>query len=264
MKGIICYFSTTGNTLLACKYLAQQVKNIEFDLCDITKVNTLNLTDYKVIGFATFVQSLGPPFLIKDFIERLPEQKQKYAFVLITYANFWGRTLKVMTKLLKKKGFIVINGFALHAPENYPPYIVKGIVHENAPNNKELNQFKTFVTNLDKCFHQLIIGGNIIKGKIQFNLLNNILPVLPRKRSAKIMGNKYIDSNLCIMCGICKQSCPYQVIELNPGPVFNEKKCYGCWSCYNHCPTKAIFTKKLKGFGHYSYPNEIFQKKLKI
>lgn len=262
MKGIICYFSTTGNTLLACKYIAQKVKNIEFDLCDITKVSTLNLTDYKVIGFATFVQSLGPPFLIKDFIERLPEQKQKYAFVVNTYANYWGRTLKVMAKLLKKKGFTIINGFALHAPENYPPYIVKGIIHEDAPNNEELNQFKSFVTNLDECIYHLINGKNRIKEKIQFSYINNMMPVLSRKRSAKKMGNKFVDSNLCIKCGICKHSCPYRAIELNPGPVFNEKKCYGCWSCYNHCPTKAIFTKKLKGIGHYSCPNKIIQKKL--
>jgi ferredoxin/flavodoxin len=263
MKGIICYFSTTGNTLLACKYIAQGVKNIKFDLCDITKVNALDLTNYKVIGFATFVQSLGPPFLIKDFIERLPEQKQKYAFVVNTYANYWGRTLRVMTKLLKKKGFTIISSFALHAPENYPPYIVKGIIHRDAPNNEELKMFKSFVANLDKCFNHLIIGENIIKRKIQFSFINNIMPVLSRKRSAKKMGNKYVDSNLCIKCGICKKSCPYRAIELNPSPVFNENKCYGCWSCYNHCPTKAIFTKKLKGIGHYSSSNKQIQEKLK-
>ena len=57
MKGIIYYFSTTGNTQLVCKYIAQKIKNIDFDLCDITKVNSLNLTDYYIIGFATFVQS---------------------------------------------------------------------------------------------------------------------------------------------------------------------------------------------------------------
>lgn len=264
MKGIIYYLSTTGNTQLACKYIAQEIKNIKLDLCDLAKVNFLDLTDYNIIGFATFVQSLGPPILIQDFIERLPQQKQKYAFIVNTYANFYGRTLKRMTNLLKKKGFIIINSFALHAPENYPPYIAKGIIHEDAPDNEELKQFKLFITSLDQCFFNIITGNRMIKGKKQFNCINNILPVLSRKRSAKKMGNKFVDTNLCTKCGVCRYHCPYRAIELNPGPIFNEKKCYGCWSCYNHCPNQAIFTNKFKGIGHYPNPNERFQNKLMI
>ena len=201
---------------------------------------------------------------MQDFIERLPIQKQKYAFIVNTYANFYGRTLKVMTNLLKKRGFFIINSHALHAPENYPPYIVKGINHEDAPNNDELKHFKSFITNLDQCFNNFLTGEMVIKEKLQFSCINNIMPVLSRKRSAKKMGNKFVDSNLCTKCGICRQSCPYQAIELNPEPVFNEKKCYGCWSCYNHCPTQAIFTNKIKGIGHYPNPNEQIQNKLRL
>ena len=77
------------------------------------------------------------------------------------------------------------------------------------------------------------------------------------------MGEKFVDKSLCSECGICEKVCPYGAVELNPTPVFDQNKCYGCWSCYNHCPEKAIYTKKLRGVGHYSEPNEQLRKKLK-
>jgi Fe-S-cluster-containing hydrogenase component 2 len=40
-------------------------------------------------------------------------------------------------------------------------------------------------------------------------------------------------------------------------------KCYGCWSCYNHCPKKAIYTRKFRGVGHYPKPNDLLKEKLK-
>ena len=32
MKGVICYYSGSGNTKLVCKYIANKITNAEFDL----------------------------------------------------------------------------------------------------------------------------------------------------------------------------------------------------------------------------------------
>lgn len=38
MKGVICYYSGSGNTKLARKYLVENIKNeTQFDLYDVTK-----------------------------------------------------------------------------------------------------------------------------------------------------------------------------------------------------------------------------------
>jgi ferredoxin/flavodoxin len=262
MKGLICYFSTTGNTLLACKYIAKHIKSLNFELYDITKDSMPDLKPYKVIGFATFVASLGPPALIRDFIKQLPQQKQKYAFVFTTYANCSGRTLKTMQNLLAAKGFVLIAGHALHTPENYPPYIKKRIIHANAPNSKELERFNLFINNMDLGLINLTNGKSIPEATLQVGWFSNLMPILPLKRASKKMGSKFIDYDLCTECGICKKHCPYKAIELNPKPIFNTKKCYGCWSCYNHCPNQAIYTKKLKRVGQYPKPNQFIQDKL--
>lgn len=37
MRGVICYYSGSGNTKLACRYIAKRLKQIQVDLFDITK-----------------------------------------------------------------------------------------------------------------------------------------------------------------------------------------------------------------------------------
>jgi len=52
-------------------------------------------------------------------------------------------------------------------------------------------------------------------------------------------------------------------IEMHlPVPRFDESLCYGCWACYNRCPVQAIYTKKLRGKGHYPGPTEELRKKI--
>ncbi len=90
--------------------------------------------------------------------------------------------------------------------------------------------------------------------KIKAGFIYNLLPSFSRTRSKRDMGFKYVDDALCDECGICEKLCPYGALKMDPKPVFDMEKCYGCWSCYNHCPHKAIYTKKFRGVGHYPKP----------
>jgi len=68
VRGIICYYSGSGNTKLACRYLAKHVEGIEFDFFDITKNGDPDLGPFAVVGFATFTDFFGPPHLLYTFI----------------------------------------------------------------------------------------------------------------------------------------------------------------------------------------------------
>jgi Fe-S-cluster-containing hydrogenase component 2 len=39
--------------------------------------------------------------------------------------------------------------------------------------------------------------------------------------------------------------------------------CYGCWACYNKCPTKAIYTGTFRGICHYPEPLPAVKVKLR-
>jgi len=264
MRGIICYYSGSGNTKLACQYIMKNTKNIEIDLFNIVRDGTPNLKKYDIVGFATFTDFLAPSYLVQTFIEKLPQQNNKLAFVFNTYGFISGKTLKILDKWITAKGFHVIAGHSLHTPESYPPMIARGRDNEQAPSKKEINDFNSFISELDQLCYLLKKGKEIKRKKIRIGLLNSLLPMFSRTKARRDMGDKYVDESLCTECGICEKLCPYEAIKCSPKPVFNMNKCYGCWICYNHCPAKAIYTKKCRGVGHYPKPIKQLKEKLKV
>ncbi|MBU4444819.1 EFR1 family ferrodoxin [bacterium] len=264
MRGIVCYYSGSGNTKLACQYIVKNIKHIEIDIFNIVKDGIPDLRKYNIVGFAAFTDFLGPPYLAQTFIEKLPQQDNKPAFVFNTYGFISGKTLKILDKWVTAKGFKIIAGHSLHTPESYPPMIAGGRGNEQAPSKKEMNEFNSFISELDQLLYFLGEGKEIQRKKMSVGLLNSLLPAFSRSKARKDMGEKYIDDTLCKECGTCEKLCPYEAIKLNPKPIFNMTKCYGCWACYNHCPNKAIYTKKYRGIGYYPKPHNQLMEKLKV
>ena len=52
----------------------------------------------------------------------------------------------------------------------------------------------------------------------------------------------HINLGLCVGCGICKDACPANIIDINAGKkaVINYKKCIRCYCCQELCPQKAV------------------------
>ncbi len=80
----------------------------------------------------------------------------------------------------------------------------------------------------------------------------------PKKAISFVDGKAHIDTNLCINCGICKESCPYTAIIKAPLPCedacpvaalhkdeegkehIDHDKCISCGQCLRSCPFGAI------------------------
>lgn len=262
MKALICYYSGSGNTLLAARYVAKNVRNVEIDMFDIVRDGAPDLDSYGMVGFAAFADFWAPSDLILDFIDRLPSQADKPAFVFNTFGMVSGKTLKVLADRATAGGFRVVAGHSLHTPENYPPMMAKGLGNINAPSAKELGKLSDFVADLDRLALRLSRGEAVPAAAMKVGLISTIMPGYPRDKSKRVMGDKYVDETLCTECGICAAVCPNGAIELDPKPLFDMEKCSGCWACYNHCPIKAVYTRKLRGVHHYPKPNNQLREKL--
>ena len=66
----------------------------------------------------------------------------------------------------------------------------------------------------------------------------------------KIFQKKpYIETDKCVRCGICVQSCPVpgKAVDFRKGkdkpPVYDYRKCIRCFCCQDMCPKKAIKVK---------------------
>ena len=266
MKGLIFYYSGSGNTKLCCEYIGKKLDNIDVELFDIVKNKKIpDLNEYDIVGFATFTDFFAPPYLFEKFVEGIPKENDKMAFVFHTYGIFPGKTPFLMGTQVTARGFKVVAHHSLKSPESYPPAVARGTGDQNNPQEKDLNGLELFIRGLNEILKSFTDGNEIKTSKIKKGgIMGLIFGNSSRTTARKDMGEKFVDESLCSECGTCEKGCPYNAIVLSPKPKFDMEKCYGCWYCYNHCPNKAIYTKKLRGSGHYPKANEQFCAKLKI
>jgi ferredoxin/flavodoxin len=262
MKGIIYYYSGSGNTKLACNYIKNKTKNANFDLFNIASGEIPYPEKYDMVGFATFADFALPPKLMYSFINQLNTQNNKSAFVFNTYGCLSRNTLPELSALITKKGFYVITGFSFHCPESFPPMRKLGMTFDNHPKEKDIDKLNVFIKDLDKIIEQIKNGSRVEKRKFKTDIVAKLYKPAQKSLAKKNMGMQRVNNKLCTECGICADGCPYNAISMKPKPVFNHKICAGCWYCYNHCKQKAIYTSKFKGEYQYSKPNDQMKQKL--
>ncbi len=162
MKGIICYYSGSGNTKLSINYIKNKIKNADFELYDIVRSKPLDLSEHDIVGFATFTDFWGVPQYFYSFFDEIDPQPDKYAFVFNTFGVLPGKTLRHFAKLAHSKAFNVLCGHSLHTPESYPPMRAQNRTYDTSPNPKELKKLDDFILRLDSIL-ETVKSGEIPK-----------------------------------------------------------------------------------------------------
>jgi ferredoxin len=253
MRGVICYYSATGNTRLACERVAGGL-GFDVDLVDVMLKRDMDLTPYDVVGLAVPTDFGGMPKLFETFLAGLPEQEGKPAFVLNTYGFASGRVLRDLVEQADGRGFTVMGAHSLHTPENYPPMIRIGLGSPDQPKPNVVRDLDAFAARMARESVRMRSEAGAKPERPRLGAMSAISPRTPRTKARDDMGGKSVDSELCTECGICATGCPYDAIVLDPKPVFDMTRCYGCWRCYNRCPEHAIRTARFAG-PYYAEPS---------
>lgn len=178
-----------------------------------------------------------------------------------------GNTTRFLANHVKKRGFRIVAAHALHTPENYPPVIKMDHGYINHPTKDQLEDFNAFIEELRNIIIKTGNKENLNEFSVKVSPFLKVLPdIANRKMIHYMIKDKKIDANNCTKCGLCVKACAYGAVEMKDSdyPTFDEKKCYGCFACYNKCPGKAIYTNKYHKFGHYPKPNYRMEKIFKI
>ncbi len=263
IKGIICYFSTTGNTAHLAYCLSSYLSDFPIELCDMSVNPTPNPLHYDFFGFASPVEFFGLPPKVLDWIKSIPViSKPRYAFIMLTHSSISGTAMIQFKELLQARNFNIIAGHTLKCPESYPPLRSKGFTFSNAPGPGSLKRFLMFAKILKDLLHSASEGRVILEAKFRLSFINYFFSPPGRNIAHHVMGFKYLDAKQCVQCGLCARDCPYSAIHMMEYPKFDETHCKGCWKCYNRCPAEAIYTSYLKGKGHYQETSESFKNKI--
>ncbi len=252
---MIYYFSGTGNSYAAAKYLAE---NLGEELMDLSKA--LQEKDYaytlgkgEKLGFVFPVYAWAPPKAVVEFVKNLElyYSGDPYIFAVCTCGSSAGRTMDILEKALEENGLVLDSGFSVVMPDN----CITLFPAETAEKCEE--KLATADKTLENILRAIKLGWSdffrVKRGK-GGNLLSTI--VNPAFCFGGMSTKKFYVTDDCISCGLCQQVCSSRCIELENGkPVWMEKSCHMCLACINRCPVTAIqYGKKTEKRGRYVHP----------
>lgn len=241
-KSVVFYFSATGNSLFAAKYIADRM---DAELLPITYDSPLEL-HYDRIGFVYPIYYGGMPGLVESFIQKVQIKEDPYIFAIATSGPMPGSSLGFLSAILReKKKLLHYCASVRSVANNICMYnIQKKNISRKADQSKEL---------LDVIVQD--IRGNIKN----FPPRRTLFSFFFHRRYKKQYLHKephfsVLDS--CKGCGICRRICPAGNIrqKQNKKPEF-KSLCEHCLACVHGCPNEAIQWKDTtNGKTRYRHP----------
>lgn len=146
MNTLIIYKSVHKmNTEKVARAMAE---SINADLRKVEEANSAMLAKYDLIGFGSGIYYGKHHETLLDFVNGLPQQEGKAAFVFSTS----GGSLKSMNRELRlalvKKGFAIKGEFTCPGFENYGLFELIGGFRKGRPNVKDLEKAQKFTKSL--------------------------------------------------------------------------------------------------------------------
>ena len=239
---MIFYFSGTGNSAWAARYLARLSGDEAFD---ITAVHELpDVGRARQIGFVFPVYAWGVPEAMADFVKKLPAA-EAFAFGICTCGGDAGHTMRQLSKR-----YPLDAGYSLLMPNNY-------VVGSELTCEEEIRR------RLAEARRELErIAQEIQQRQRVYRVHEGALPGL-KSRLINVGFNKFARSarlftagDSCNGCGQCAQNCPSSAISLQDGKPVWAARCFQCMRCINSCPCQAIqYGKATSGRRRYTIWN---------
>lgn len=144
-KAVIIYASTHhGST----KKLAEAIaKQYDVHLIDATKQQTVDLSEYNLIGFGSGIDFGKFYGSVEQFLERnLPENKR--VFFLYTCAKVSSRFTEIIKDAARKKGAVILGEYGCRGFNTYGPWKMIGGMNKDHPSAEELQGAVRFFESL--------------------------------------------------------------------------------------------------------------------
>ncbi|WP_195428471.1 EFR1 family ferrodoxin [Clostridium sp. D46t1_190503_E9] len=246
MKGLILYFSGSGNT----KFIANKIEE-EFvkNGCDIEnhsieeKINIKSFEyDYLILGFPKYFE-----YIPQNFMEYINDNlgmsyKEVKTMIFTTGKDKNKICFNELEKILLEKKYKVIVTKNFKMPDSF-------IISKNYRNvkNNDLDRIYQSSSNEIKDTVANFLIENYSKEEIN-NFKATIMKRLYKFKTKDLYKNSYkfsINSS-CDKCNLCVKVCPTRNIEYIGDDIKFRDNCIMCCRCMSCCPKNAILYKNKK------------------
>lgn len=245
MKIHLIYFSPGGTTRKTVRTIAQGIGApdvIEHDMMkkeNREKKLRFGKDNLVILGMMTATKLFGFP---EEIIGCMEGDDTPLVGVVMFGNGYFGNSLNIMRKVVRKKGFRMIAAGAFIGQHTFRLEIAR-----NRPDAQDIEKqlafgksihTKLFLNN-DRTFKRRIRMDwprRDRQGVVKCALIAS-MPGISTRVPYKWTLMKMSDD--CIECGACEKKCPTGAVQ--PATrSFDESKCIGCFACGNICPQKAI------------------------
>jgi flavodoxin len=146
LKSIVLYKSLChGNTLKIATVIAETLKA---DIKTLEAKDRERVQEYELIGFGSGIFYQKHHKTLFDFVEGLPEIKNKQAFVFSTSGLCLPEFNTPLETVLKKKGFQITGSFVCKGWDTWGPYKLVGGIAKGRPDESDLQLAREFASSL--------------------------------------------------------------------------------------------------------------------
>jgi len=243
MKTLIIYFSQTGFTRKVAERIRDGIVQVTGS-CDVTSLADVDeraLAGYDLVGLGCPVFYYKEPFNVRDFMQGLPELKDKKWFVFCTHGSVMGNTLILMAEALKRKGILVVGYHDTYADGSIPfyPYPTLTTGH---PDELEYEEARNFGREVAERSRRIAEGERdlIPEPGPKDQEWTDAADMLSLEFMDQVMPRMRIDEEKCTHCQECVENCPVGGIDVEADPPRIQDPCIYCWYCAKICPELAI------------------------
>ena len=254
---MIFYFSGTGNTQWAAETLAQATgEQLLFIPEEMKGACRYELQEGERLGFCFPVHGWQPPHIVRAFIRKATFNINPgtFVFALVTCGDSIGRTMEMLNKDLREKGFRAVSLYSLIMPESY---VCLPFMYTDTP-KREHEKITKAKADLDIIVQEVKNCQSGITRTTRGLTPWTFTHIIGAYFNGKMITDKKftVDADVCIHCGKCQKVCPTGDVRLVDGvPQWqHDGSCTNCLACYHHCPQHAInYGKITRQRGQYYF-----------
>lgn len=240
---MIFYFTATGNSLYAAKYLGKQTISIPRVIN-----NEKQVYEADQIGIVCPVYGHEVPPMVKEFL-RKAEFKTDYFYMVLTYGNRHGGAAELAKELCEDCGIHPAYINVLLMVDNWlPGFDMNEQVKTDKKVEEQLERIKNDLENRRRWISEVTETDRAAHAQFMAN---------QAKLPADLWQHLVHVGDNCTGCGICTKVCPSGSLHIENGKAAHVSgNCQACLACVHSCPSGAMGLSIPEKNPHARYRNE--------